>query len=169
MRGNCNRIQTGTEVYTPLAVGNFCVQIRAPNPLSGRSFPFFFFKSVHLSRCKGSASIKPRHIYAKICITLNMRFINYEAFNEKKACKNRRIHTAFSSRNQRHALFLSLSHMCNRVFSQLRACALRTRYCAGAFSCARESVVAGLGSEMLLCAPRMDETPSLWKKRSPSS
>lgn len=149
-------------------MGIFCVQIRTPNSLFWPKFPFFF-KSVHLSRCKGSTSIKPRHIYTKICITLNMRFINHEALDEKKGGKNRRIHTAFSSRNQRHALFLSLSHMCNRVFSELCACALNTRYCAGAFSCARESVVAGLGSEMLLCSPRVDETPSLWKKRSPSS
>lgn len=53
---------------------------------------------------------------------------------------------------------LSLSHMCNRVFSRLCACALHTSYCAGAFSYARESVVAGLGSEMLLCSPRVDYT-----------
>lgn len=124
-------------------------------------FLFFFFKSVHLSRCK----IKPQHIYVKICITRNMRFINYEALNEKKAVKNRRLHTAFSIRNQRHALFLSLSHMCSTVFGELCACASHTRYCAGAFSRARESVVAGLRSEMLLCSPRV---PLLWKKRSPS-
>jgi hypothetical protein len=137
-----------------------------------RSFFFLFFFLVSASEQIQGAVPRLSHgiFLPKICITLNMRFINYEeALNENKAGKNRRIHTAFSSRNQRHALFLSLSHMCNRVFSEPCACALRTRYCAGAFSCARESVVAGLESEMLLCSLRVAETPSLWKKRSPSS
>jgi hypothetical protein len=51
---------------------------------------------------------------------------------------------------------------------KLCACALHTGYCAGTFSYGRESVVTGLGSEMLLCSPRVDETPPQWKKRSPS-